>query len=116
VNAYAGADGTLLRAGVAGEARGVVVAAFGAGSVTPGLCAAVAEAVEAGVPVLVVSRCGAGPTHPVYGGLGGSAELVRAGARCSAAPCACRRPGWRSPLPCASPAGPPGVAELIARL
>jgi L-asparaginase len=39
----------------------------------------VSETVRAGVPVAVVTRCGAGPVAGVYGN-GGGADLERAGA------------------------------------
>lgn len=76
---YVGTDATGLRASVAAGARGVVLAAFGAGNANPPVVAATAEAVAAGVPVLVCSRVPAGPVLPLYTG-GGGADLVAAGA------------------------------------
>jgi L-asparaginase len=80
VPAYVGADGTLIQAARTAGAHGVVVAAFGSGNVTPAMADAIAEAVTAGVPVLIASRCAAGATLPHYGGPGGSAGLAAAGA------------------------------------
>jgi L-asparaginase len=80
VPAYVGADGALIRAVRAAGARGVVVAAFGSGNVTPAMADAIGETVTAGVPVLITSRCAEGPTLPHYGGPGGSASLAAAGA------------------------------------
>jgi L-asparaginase len=80
VPAYIGADGALIRAARAAGARGIVVAAFGSGNVTPAMAEAIGQAVAAGVPVLISSRCAAGPTLPHYGGPGGSASLAAAGA------------------------------------
>lgn len=74
-----GVDGALLRAAIAGGAEAVVVEAFGLGNAPPDVTAAVREAVAAGVPVAVVTRCGAGPTVGIYGD-GGGADLERAGA------------------------------------
>lgn len=72
VSTYLGADGSLVRAAVAGGAAGVVVQAMGAGNTPPGITEAVAEAVGAGVHVVVCSRVGAGPVVPLYA-TGGSA-------------------------------------------
>jgi L-asparaginase len=52
---------------------GVVVAGTGLGNVTADLGAAVADAP---CPVVVTSRCHAGPTEPVYGTTGGAATLA----------------------------------------
>ncbi|MBA0052466.1 asparaginase [Streptomyces sp. AJS327] len=73
---YAGADTTLLDAAVAAGARGLVLAAFGAGNANPPLVKAVRGC---GLPVLVCSRVPAGPVLPLYGG-GGGADLAEAGA------------------------------------
>lgn len=60
VSDYTGADGSLLRelAGRSGASRpaGVVVATFAAGRMSPGTRDAVAEAVAAGLPVVLASR------------------------------------------------------------
>jgi L-asparaginase len=80
VTAYAGADGTLVRAALAAGARGLVVAGFGAGNVTPDMADALAHAITDGVPVLIASRCPDGATQPLYGGPGGGASLAAAGA------------------------------------
>jgi L-asparaginase len=78
VSAYPGADGVHVRASLAAGAAGLVVAALGAGNVGPAMVEAVAEAVAAGVPVLISSRVTAGPVAPLYAG--GGAELARVGA------------------------------------
>ena len=78
IPAYPGADGTLLRASLDAGARGVVVAALGAGNAGPELVAAAAAATAQGVPVLVCSRVGSGPVLPLYAG--GGAALQQAGA------------------------------------
>ncbi|MER7130182.1 asparaginase [Streptosporangium saharense] len=79
VTAHAGADGALIRAAVAGGARGVVVAALGTGNVPPDMATAIEEAMASGVTVVVVSRCPAGPVVPRYGGHGGGAGLAASG-------------------------------------
>lgn len=76
---YVGADAAGLRAGIEAGARGLVLAAFGAGNANPGIVEAVRDAAAGGVPVLVCSRVPAGPVVPLYTG-GGGADLLAAGA------------------------------------
>jgi L-asparaginase len=76
---YLGADDVLLRASVAAGARGVVLAALGAGNASPSVTAAVAGVVAGGAPVLICSRVPSGPVEALYGG-GGGADLAAAGA------------------------------------
>jgi len=52
----------------------------GVGNATSGLGDAVERAIDEGVPVVVTSRCYAGPTAPVYGTDGGGRTLVAYGA------------------------------------
>ncbi|MBJ3777298.1 asparaginase [Acuticoccus mangrovi] len=58
--AYAGCDGTAVRAFVAAGAKGIVSAGFGPGFVPPAEHEALAEAVKAGVTVVQSSRTGSG--------------------------------------------------------
>jgi L-asparaginase len=67
-----GIDGTAFTDAEA-RADGVVVAGTGLGNVTEKLGAAIAEA---SCPVVVASRCHAGPTEPIYGTTGGGATLA----------------------------------------
>jgi len=76
---YVGADATLLRAAVAAGARGLVLAAFGAGNANPTILEAMREVIAGGILVLVCSRVLAGPVVPLYTG-GGGADLHAAGA------------------------------------
>ncbi|GAA4630877.1 asparaginase [Actinoallomurus vinaceus] len=76
---YAGADTVLLTAAVEAGARGIVLAALGAGNATPAITAAVADLIERGVPVLVCSRVPNGPAVPLYTSGGGS-DLAGVGA------------------------------------
>jgi len=80
ITAYAGADARFLRHAVATGARGIVVQALGGGNVPPRMLEGVAEAVAAGVVVVVASRCGHGRTAPRYGYEGGGVTLRDAGA------------------------------------
>jgi L-asparaginase len=59
---YAGADGTATRAFVAAGAKGIVMAAFAPGLMSPVEMTAAKAAVEAGVTVVVSSRAGSGRT------------------------------------------------------
>jgi L-asparaginase len=61
-------------------ADGLVVEGTGLGNSTSAIGNAVADAIEAGVPVVVTSRCHGGSTAPVYGTDGGSQTLVDHGA------------------------------------
>lgn len=65
-----------LEAGV----DGLVLEGTGLGNVTAALGDAVARAVDAGVPVVVTSRCFAGSTAAVYGTAGGGQALASHGA------------------------------------
>jgi L-asparaginase len=76
----AGVDGRQVERAVDDGTDGLVVAGTGLGNTTSGLGEAVADAVEAGVPVVRTSRCGAGPTGAVYGTAGGGQTLQDAGA------------------------------------
>ncbi len=67
-----GVDGSAFTAAEA-RADGIVVAGTGLGNTTSGIGNAVAEAC---CPVVVTSRCHAGPTEPIYGTAGGAATLA----------------------------------------
>lgn len=61
--AYAGGDGTAVRAFVAAGARGIVSAGFAPGFVPPGDFTALSEAAAGGVIVVQSTRAGSGRTH-----------------------------------------------------
>jgi L-asparaginase len=75
----AGVDDALLRASLARGARGLVVAATGAGNVPPATVPALRDALAASVPVVLVSRCAEGRVAPVYGYEGGGQMLRELG-------------------------------------
>lgn len=58
---------------------GVVIEGSGSGNVHAAAVPAIRELVEAGTPVVLASRCGAGRVVPTYGGAGGGASLVELG-------------------------------------
>jgi L-asparaginase len=72
---YQGATGDLVDAATAHGARGIVLAAAGAGALTPSQSDAARRAARAGVPVVVASRTGAGRV-PAQSS---SSELISAG-------------------------------------
>ncbi|MFO1539691.1 MAG: asparaginase [Chloroflexota bacterium] len=73
-------DGAPVRWARAGGARGIVVAATGAGNTHPDVLAAAEEAMASGLPVVLSSRAGAGRVAPAYGFPGGGARWIAAGA------------------------------------
>jgi L-asparaginase len=77
---YPGVDGTALHAFAAADARGVVLVATGSGNANPAIVAAVAELTRQGVVVGLTTRVDTGPVAGIYGGGGGGADLVAAGA------------------------------------
>ena len=72
--------GRALDRVVAGGARAVVVAATGSGNTHPDLLRAAIDAMEAGIPVALASRTGAGPVGPFYAFPGGGGTWQRSGA------------------------------------
>jgi len=77
---YPGVDGTALQAFAAAGARGVVLVATGSGNANPAVVAAVADLTRRGVVVALTTRVDTGPVAGIYGGGGGGADLVAAGA------------------------------------
>ena len=80
VTAVLGGDGREIRAAAAGGARGIVVAATGAGNTPEDMRQAAIEAMAAGIPVVLTTRSPSGRARPAYGFPGGGAAWERAGA------------------------------------
>lgn len=80
VEAGIGTDGALIDAAVAAGARGVVVAATGAGNTAPAMLTAAQRAMATGVAVALASRCPSGAVTTAYAFPGGGGTWVRAGA------------------------------------
>lgn len=76
---YAGADGALLKAAVQAGAKGVVIQALGAGNVNADLLAAISEAIDSGITIVIASRVPRGRVSPMYGFPGGGMTLKTAG-------------------------------------
>ncbi|MGE4263873.1 MAG: asparaginase [Desulfovibrio sp.] len=74
--AYAGDDGSLVRQAVAGGAQGLVVAGLGAGNVNAATFAAIREALDKGVVVVIAPAVPQGAVAPLYGGPGGGRTLA----------------------------------------
>ena len=79
VAAFVGADDRFLQAALDGGARAIVLEAFGRGNIPPAMLPGVRAARDAGVPVVVTSRCAAGRVGPRYGYDGGGAMLQEIG-------------------------------------
>lgn len=80
LTAVVSTDGDLIRAALAQGATGVVLEATGSGNTDPDLLAAAVEAMEAGVPVALTTRCASGAVGPLYGFPGGGRSWQDAGA------------------------------------
>jgi L-asparaginase len=80
LKAHVGMDGALVDAARGLEPRGIVIEAAGAGNSTPDLLAAATRAMDAGIPVVLTTRCPAGAPVAEYAFPGGGATWVRAGA------------------------------------
>jgi L-asparaginase len=77
---YAGSDGRLIRGLLKeGPVAGLVIDASGAGNIAARLFAAVREARERGIAVVVTSRTHAGRVLPLYAGGGGGTTLHELG-------------------------------------
>jgi L-asparaginase len=80
ITAHVAMDGSLLDAALDIGADGIVVEATGAGNTTGALLDAAVRAMNAGVPVVLTTRCPAGAASAGYAFRGGGATWVRAGA------------------------------------
>jgi L-asparaginase len=75
----AGDDGSLCEAAAA-TSSGLVVAGTGGGHTPPAFADSLAAVIQAGVPVILASRCPAGPLLTgTYGGPGGEGQLAAMG-------------------------------------
>lgn len=79
LKSYAGMDSTLIDCCRATGAEGLVIEAFGVGNVTPPVYYALKDAVNAGLPVVLVSRCPVGRIEHFYAYEGAGRHLHEAG-------------------------------------
>jgi L-asparaginase len=75
-----GASDLLVRACVRERVDGIVVEATGAGNINVPYYKAICEAIDAGIPVVVATRCPSGAPHPGKGYDGSFQSLIRHGA------------------------------------
>jgi L-asparaginase len=80
VTATVAMDGTPIDALRAAGADGFVVEATGGGNTSAGLLAAAGRAIDAGLPVVLTTRCPSGEASGAYAFPGGGATWLRAGA------------------------------------
>jgi L-asparaginase len=80
VTATVAMDGTVLDTLRDAGADGFVVEATGAGNTSAGLLAAAERAIDAGLPVVLTTRCPAGEATGAYAFPGGGATWLKAGA------------------------------------
>ena len=80
VTATVAMDGTPIDALRAAGADGFVVEATGGGNTSAGLLAAAERAMDAGLPVVLTTRCPSGEASGAYAFPGGGATWLRAGA------------------------------------
>lgn len=76
---YAGMEITPFRAVTGHGVKGLVVEAMGTGNVPPAAFDGIAEALGAGIPVVLVSRCPRGAIDDVYGYYGAGRNLRKLG-------------------------------------
>jgi L-asparaginase len=75
-----GLDARPIDGALAAGAKAIVLEAFGLGNTTSEVADGVRRSIDAGVPVIVTSRCPIGQVRPVYGGGGGGRDLEDMGA------------------------------------
>ena len=79
IKTYSGMDDMLFVAALKAGAAGIVIEAMGQGNVPPGVVNGIARAREMNIPVVITSRCQAGPVRPYYAYEGAGRELERLG-------------------------------------
>lgn len=79
LKSYAGMDATLIDLCRTKSMSGIVIEAFGVGNVTPAVFYALKGAAEAGLPVVLVSRCPVGRVEHIYAYEGAGRHLHEAG-------------------------------------
>ncbi len=80
IKMFAGADGRFIDFAVREGARAVVVEGLGRGNVTVSAMAAIGRAIEAGLPVVITSRCPRGRVLDTYAYDGAGRQLTQIGA------------------------------------
>lgn len=79
LTAFTGMDRSLVDHARDIGMKGIVVEGFGAGNVPPTIVAALESCLDAGMPVVLTTRCIEGGVWPIYGYEGGGADLEKRG-------------------------------------
>ncbi|MGE4194148.1 MAG: asparaginase [Pseudodesulfovibrio sp.] len=79
LTAYTGIDRSLVDHARSRGAKGIVIEGFGAGNVPPSMVEGIEACLEAGLPVVLATRCIEGGVWPIYGYPGGGADLYAKG-------------------------------------
>jgi L-asparaginase len=79
IKTYSGMGDTLFIAALKAGAAGIVIEAMGQGNVPPGVVNGISRAREMNIPVIITTRCQAGPVRPYYTYEGAGRELERLG-------------------------------------
>lgn len=79
ITAVAGSDERFILSSLESGVKGLVIEGMGRGNVPPGLRKGLQAAVDAGLPVVLTSRCVAGSVSAYYGSEGGGLELRERG-------------------------------------
>ena len=80
IKMYVGADGRFINFAIDDGARGLVIEALGRGNVTVAALPAIQSAIDAGLPVIITSRCPRGRVLDTYAYEGAGRQLRRMGA------------------------------------
>lgn len=79
IKAASGMDARILDFLVADKTKGIVIEGMGRGNIPPGMMPGIKKAIEANIPVVLVSRNPLGRITPSYGYEGGGLDLKNAG-------------------------------------
>ncbi len=79
IKAVSGSDGKFVDFAVQQGVRGIVLEGFGRGNVPPAYLPAIARAVQAGIPVVITSRCPRGRVLDTYAYDGAGKTLTKLG-------------------------------------
>lgn len=79
IKVVAGMDGDLIEYYINKDAKGLVIEALGRGNVPPMMVPAIKKAIDAGIKIILVSRCPKGRVFDNYGYHGGSKNLRELG-------------------------------------
>ena len=80
LSTFAGDDGSLIRRALEEGAEGLVIEGVGSGNVNPEVTAAIKEALDKKIPVVITTRVEWGGVVPAYGDVGGGEYLEKLGA------------------------------------